>query len=177
MEIQASLLTYPPPSSNISVARSADDNSIKVENSGSSPLLTPSSMAGMFTPSAFPDYVSLYEDQKVASNSPSADLTPQSTSYPPADNINSPIVNPALHLLPKYEKRKSSPAALESTIGYDDQPPNFNEPRNSIEAAMLLANFTRSPAFLSRTPSDKDIFGNKGMDRHYTFFILTTVVL
>jgi hypothetical protein len=37
---------------------------------------------------------------------------------------------------------------------------------------MLLANFTRSPAFLSRTPSDKDIFGNKGIDilcRFYHF--------
>jgi Domain of unknown function (DUF4451) len=179
MEIQASLLTYPPPTSNISVARNTDDNSIKAENSESSPLLTPSSMAGMFTPSAFPDYVSLYEDQKVASNSPSADLTPQSTSYPPAESNNSPIVNPALHLLPKYEKRKSSPAALESTLSYDEQPPNFNEPRNSIEAAMLLANFTRSPAFLSRTPSDKDIFGNKGNDRHNTcsfFYICSSLI-
>ncbi|KAH8548129.1 hypothetical protein BGW37DRAFT_508358 [Umbelopsis sp. PMI_123] len=161
MEIQASLLTYPPPSSNINVARNTDDNSIKADNPGSSPLLTPSSMAGMFTPTAFPDYVSLYEDQKVTSNPPSADLTPQSTAYPAPDSTNSPIANPVLQLLPKYEKRKSSPAALESTFGFDEQPANFNEPRNSIEAAMLLANFTRSPAFLSRTPSDKDIFGNK----------------
>ncbi|GAB5590197.1 hypothetical protein Unana1_05097 [Umbelopsis nana] len=124
-------------------------------------------MAGMFTPTAFPDYVSLYEDQKLSSESSNMDVTPQSPPYPQPDTIG-PIINPALHLLPKYEKRKSSPAALETTLGFDDQPPNFTEPRNSIEAAMLLANFTRSPAFLSRTPSDKDIFGNKGITTHRT---------
>lgn len=156
------MLTYPASNTNFKIARNSHDHD-KPESSRAAPILTPTSMAGIFTPSTYPEFVSLYEDQKLASNSSAVDLTPQSTSYPqPEESGSSPAAHATLNLLPKYEKRKSSPAALETTLGFDEQPPNFAEPRNSIEAAMLLANFTRSPAFLSRTPSDKDIFGNKG---------------
>lgn len=155
------MLTYPASNTNFKIARNSHDHD-KPESSRAAPILTPTSMAGIFTPSTYPEFVSLYEDQKLASNSSAVDLTPQSTSYPqPEESGSSPAAHATLNLLPKYEKRKSSPAALETTLGFDEQPPNFAEPRNSIEAAMLLANFTRSPAFLSRTPSDKDIFGNK----------------
>ncbi|KAG0173769.1 hypothetical protein DFQ28_011240 [Apophysomyces sp. BC1034] len=119
------------------------------------PLLTPSHMPTIL--STLPEYeVAPNEhnpDQPVSYASSSSSLKPHVP-----DNVPQSL-NPAL-LRARSDKRKSSPAVLGLPLGLsnDQLDLHLSQPRNSIEAAMLLANFNRLPTFL-KSSSDMD---NKG---------------
>lgn len=69
-----------------------------------------------------------------------------------------PLMNPALASLGgRFDKRKSSPAILGLPFGITDDPQldlHLSQHRNSIEAAMLLANFNRIPTVTKESPDD-----------------------
>lgn len=66
-----------------------------------------------------------------------------------------------------FEKRKSSPAILGVPLGLDDEAQaklslHLSRHRNSIEAAMLLANLNRQPA----TPASEEVVSKQMADDH-----------
>ncbi|KAI8098961.1 uncharacterized protein BX664DRAFT_381599 [Halteromyces radiatus] len=66
-------------------------------------------------------------------------------------------LNPALLLSGRFDKRKSSPAILGLPFGITDDPQldlHLSQHRNSIEAAMLLANFNRVPTITKETSKE-----------------------
>ncbi|KAI8334401.1 hypothetical protein BC941DRAFT_472984 [Chlamydoabsidia padenii] len=69
-----------------------------------------------------------------------------------------PLMNPALSSFGgRFDKRKSSPAILGLPFGITDDPQldlHLSQHRNSIEAAMLLANFNRAPTITKDSPED-----------------------
>ncbi|KAI8969220.1 hypothetical protein BDF20DRAFT_1003946 [Mycotypha africana] len=79
--------------------------------------------------------------------------------------INGNSLNPALLLPTRFDKRKSSPAILGLPYGINHEAQlslHLSQQRNSIEAAMLLANFTKSVAFPK--PNDIDHKGHSWQD-------------
>lgn len=115
-----------------------------------SPALTPSNLPVLL--SGVGDYV----PTTPAAGSSTAGLSAEpsssaSTSMAMKDNsamTHTPSVNPAL-LLTRYDKRKSSPAVLGLPLGLSEEEQlnlHLSQPRNSIEAAMLLATFNRIPS-------------------------------
>lgn len=88
-----------------------------------------------------------YSGAATASNTivtPAQDESMPSTSSPEQE-IDEDSLNPAL-LLNRYDKRKSSPAILGLPFGLNHETQlslHLSQQRNSIEAAMLLANFNK----------------------------------
>lgn len=125
------------------------------------PNLTPNSSTSS-VPKILP---TLVEEEDGASNEDAAIATyPIATMVTPAqddtnmasssssssqDPVDHDSLNPAL-LLNRYDKRKSSPAILGLPFGLNHEAQlslHLSQQRNSIEAAMLLANFNKLMAF------------------------------
>ncbi|CAO0794043.1 unnamed protein product [Mucor circinelloides] len=125
------------------------------------PNLTPNSSTSSI-PKILP---TLVEEEDGASNEDAAIATyPIATMVTPAqddtnmasssssssqDPVDHDSLNPAL-LLNRYDKRKSSPAILGLPFGLNHEAQlslHLSQQRNSIEAAMLLANFNKLMAF------------------------------
>lgn len=119
------------------------------------PLMSPANMPTMLA--TLPEYeVAPQEDNPMQSYAlSSSPLKAEATDAVPES------LNPAL-LRTRNDKRKSSPAVLGLPLGLNNEQLglHLSQPRNSIEAAMLLANFNRLPTFL-KSSSDMESKGKK----------------
>ncbi|KAI8384231.1 uncharacterized protein BYT42DRAFT_253325 [Radiomyces spectabilis] len=153
MDIQGYMQQHPEGSQVLHYANAVDrfdmsprPDSTKMVNS---PQLTPETMA---TP-----VISQPSAPESGVHSPSSSSSSTSSGAVPSMGIkNDRPIHPALWLARK-DKRKSSPAVL-GLLGLDEEAQaqlsyQLSQHRNSIEAAMLLANFNRLPQTLSKPPS------------------------
>ncbi|ORZ14042.1 hypothetical protein BCR42DRAFT_417925 [Absidia repens] len=124
--------------------------------------ITSSSLAAEPTLATIHEYGSPSTNNSFADDTdylPTTTITLPDDSCLEANSLLPSDMNPALLLGGRFDKRKSSPAILGLPFGITDDPQldlHLSQHRNSIEAAMLLANFNRIPTTTIANESPKD---------------------